>query len=1023
MPTQVSMRRVLIAVAVMLAAWPAVATAWGPPRSGGFRPNILRGGPGADFLRGAEGNDHILGRAGDDLLTGDTGPDVVSGGAGKDTLTGGSGNDVLTGGDGDDIIGGGFGADTIDGGPGGDALEGNQDHDKISGGDGDDIIHGGSGIDDLFGGPGADRIFADSGGDEIDGGEGDDTIVVDGAAAAHVRCGPGRDVVYVTLPPAATSDYAGAGTAGSRAADCEIVELTDAVQDPNRGITYLAQDAGGARAGTSLDDVLLGGPGSDTLRGLGGNDVLWGLRQADVTSTLPDILDPGPGDDTVYGGPGQQRIRGGAGDDFLESGLGNGTIDGGSGDDTIRLRGVGTVVVRAGAGADTIFARGSSRGAISCGAGKDVVQADAGDTVARDCERVSGTPRRSPRAATRVATRAASRSPRAATARAAARATTRAAGPTYADLVAATPGLTHWWRMSPSEEVALDYGPPGVATSYSSGLIDHLTKLQGSYFQPSGQGPTDDGDTAYESPASPYPLQLRMDDSQLHGDLTFEGWFRPDDSGVAHDILDGTLKLALEADGSLHASISSYADVRTVDLSTPPLGLATGRWHHIALARSADRIAIYVDGSIAAEGPAQEVTWSMYPTTIFVGGSTYGGPRLWRGGIDELALYDRALDGATIHAHARAGEDGRPPVTRTTPLFGPLQSPSPTVHLVTDKGGSSFRCGLDGAPLTACSHDYAMHALAVGPHELRVEATDRFGLVEVTPAVLRFTVDPTLPHTIALVRLAADGDRRAIVTMGSDKPGSTFECAFGDLTFEIGSFLDSIFYRPCAPGFEAPRGTAVSVRAVDPAGNRDPSPVRIFVPPVGQGFQGPEAGLPTFAGARVEVGVKGQPPFASVPHQCRIDGGAWTSCGFAFRMPILHAGRHTLQARQRIAATGAVATTSELAMSVGASRSPTTIAGLQATLVLDRRSLTRRSLVVRLALDRPAALSIDVVRGRKRLVTVKTSATTGSNLVTLPGARLRALATGRYSLVVTAQGSSGAAAVQRLPLALVPPLG
>ena len=86
-----------------------------------------------------------------------------------------------------------------------------------------------------------------------------------------------------------TADYAGPGTAGSRAPDCEVVQLTDAVQDPNRGVTYLADDRGGTREGTALDDALLGGTGADTLRGRGGNDVLWGLRLAGVTSTQPDV--------------------------------------------------------------------------------------------------------------------------------------------------------------------------------------------------------------------------------------------------------------------------------------------------------------------------------------------------------------------------------------------------------------------------------------------------------------------------------------------------------------------------------------------------------------------------------------------------------------------------------------------------------------------------------------------------------------------------------------------------------------
>ncbi|MEJ7787895.1 MAG: hypothetical protein WKF96_24100 [Solirubrobacteraceae bacterium] len=37
----------------------------------------------------------------------------------------------------------------------------------------------------------------------------------------------------------------------------------------------------------------------------------------------------------------------------------------------------------------------------------------------------------------------------------------------------------------------------------------------------------------------------------------------------------------------------------------------------------------------------------------------------------------------------------------------------------------------------------------------------------------------------------------------------------------------------------------------------------------------------------------------------------------------------------------------------------------------------------------------------------------------IPAQRLRHLSTGRYALVVTARGSSGPVAVERLPLALV----
>ena len=59
MPTRATTRplraRAVALAAVALALWPAAASAWGPPRSGGFGPSVMRGGAGADFLRGAEG--------------------------------------------------------------------------------------------------------------------------------------------------------------------------------------------------------------------------------------------------------------------------------------------------------------------------------------------------------------------------------------------------------------------------------------------------------------------------------------------------------------------------------------------------------------------------------------------------------------------------------------------------------------------------------------------------------------------------------------------------------------------------------------------------------------------------------------------------------------------------------------------------------------------------------------------------------------------------------------------------------
>ncbi len=102
-------------------------------------------------------------------------------------------------------------------------------------------------------------------------------------------------------------------------------------------LLFLAGPAGVFAAtikGTSRADRLVGTQKADTIDGAAGNDTILGLGGN-------DLLIGGPGRDKIFGGPGN----------------------------------------------DSIVANGDgARDTVSCGAGKDIVNADAGDSVARDCE-------------------------------------------------------------------------------------------------------------------------------------------------------------------------------------------------------------------------------------------------------------------------------------------------------------------------------------------------------------------------------------------------------------------------------------------------------------------------------------------------------------------------------------------------------------------------------------------------------------------------------------------------------------
>ena len=128
------------------------------------------------------------------------------------------------------------------------------------------------------------------------------------------------------------------------------------------------------RVGTRGDDTIQGTSGADRITGRGGNDRLSGRGC----------------NDTVNGGTGDDLVAGDAGNDVLIGGPGADTLLGGAGRDRLNVaaRNRATDTAAGGAGNDRVLARDGSPDQISCGPGRDFVQADAGDSVAGDCERI-----------------------------------------------------------------------------------------------------------------------------------------------------------------------------------------------------------------------------------------------------------------------------------------------------------------------------------------------------------------------------------------------------------------------------------------------------------------------------------------------------------------------------------------------------------------------------------------------------------------------------------------------------------
>lgn len=171
--------------------------------------------------------------------------------------------------------------------------------------------------------------------------------------------------------------------------------------------------------------------------------------------------------------------------------------------------------------------------------------------------------------------------------------------------------------------------------------------------------------------------------------------------------------------------------------------------------------------------------------------------------------------------------DTTPPettITTSLPSDGKVGDITMAFSFTSSEAGSTFECKLDSGPFTSCSSPHTTGVLSLGPHTFSVRATDASGNTDPTPASKSFTVvkgtqpkDSTPPQTkIRTKPKKSSTQRKAKFTFTSNEPGSKFTCK-----------LDKGPYKKCKSPFTKtvkPGKHTFSVKAIDRAGNSDPTP-------------------------------------------------------------------------------------------------------------------------------------------------------------------------------------------------------
>ena len=160
-----------------------------------------------------------------------------------------------------------------------------------------------------------------------------------------------------------------------------------------------------------------------------------------------------------------------------------------------------------------------------------------------------------------------------------------------------------------------------------------------------------------------------------------------------------------------------------------------------------------------------------------------------------------------------------PQTTITSGPSGPVVSADASFGFASSEPRSTFSCRLDGGPWQKCSSPQAYTKLDEGEHTFAVRATDEAGNTDPSPATRVLTVDTTAPDT-KLVTVPPQGD--------TGEKGSTFEFVADDKNATFECSLDGAEFAACASPttyLGLKEGEHVfRVRAVDAAGNRDPTP-------------------------------------------------------------------------------------------------------------------------------------------------------------------------------------------------------
>jgi RHS repeat-associated protein len=409
--------------------------------------------------------------------------------------------------------------------------------------------------------------------------------------------------------------------------------------------------------------------------------------------------------------------------------------------------------------------------------------------------------------------------------------------------VAPPPGMVSWWAGEQSAEDLVDgnHGELMGGTTFASGLVGKAFRFDG---------------------INGYVKVPRAPNLDMGSAVTLDFWMKADPGNpmdrccqglVNTDFYDVEISGGYDPRIGVNFAIRSDTGpiVHSSDLAGGGYPVAPGEWHHVAGVYDGAYVKLFIDGRLVAQTPHAGNISAMLPNSFFSIGSEDGRTncpsciqtRYFKGMIDEVHLFDRALTAAEVDAVFAGGTSGacrpggnQPPVVDAGPPAS-ITLPASTVTLngtVADDGLPSGTLTVswskvsgpgtvtfqpDDQPVTAASFDQA------GTYVLRLSASDSELM---SGSNVRVTVNPAAGNAAPAVDAGPDQvislPTNSVTLQGAVAddgiPGGAVTAEWskvsgpGEVTFDVATFsaaanpnLDCLPAHGWSYGFSQTRGS------------------------------------------------------------------------------------------------------------------------------------------------------------------------------------------------------------------------